>query len=273
MTVLIIGSQGALGQQLVKVYNDLQPVVWSKDDLDVTNEQAVWDKIAQLKPDLVFNCAAVSDYDVAESDRLAAESVNGYGAGNVAKACESVGATVVYFSCVSVFDGSKTDGYNEDDSTGPINALGRGKVVGEMETLSNCDAAYIIRTSWLFGDKTFIELWAKAADKAEPIKAADDEIGNPTYLLDLAQASRALVEEKKEFGVYHIFNTGSVSRFDFANQFLVMSESQSKAVAVKKDAESLMAHRPQYQILNNTKFLELRPWREALQEYVLLKQN
>lgn len=268
MKILIIGG-GVLGQQLAQVYGDLAPTVWTKADLDITDDQTVWDKITSHRPDVVYNCAAVADFDYAEEHRHQAEAVNGSGAGNIARACQSVGAKLVYFSCAAVFKGDQPAGYSEDDSTGPMTVLGRSKVMGEMETHSNCDSSYIIRTSWLFGGGTFLEQWLKQAASGQPVRAADDEIGNPTYILDLAQASRALVEEEKDFGTYHIMNTGSVSKWDFANHALKLAGHNQTAVPVKKDAESLLAHRPQYQTLTNTQFLELRPWTEALEEFML----
>ena len=276
MKVLILGCRGRLGTELMGAYSDVNPVGWGREDLDVTDEQAVWDRISELKPDLVYNCTGYNDVDKAEEEREKAEAINGYAPGYVAKACKAVGAKLIHYSSGMVFDGQNSEGYAEDDPTHPINAYGRSKLLGEMEAQENADDIYVIRTSWLYGKpgtsehskKSFIEAMLEKGKAGGSITVAEDEIGRPTYTLDLAQASRALVEEAREFGVYHIVNTGVASRLDWAREIFASAGVKAELKAMKGNALARMARRPHYEVLNNTKFLELRPWVEALREYL-----
>lgn len=257
-------------------YADLQPIGWGREDLDITDEQAVWDRITELKPDLVYNCAAFNDVDRSEEDRMFVDMVNGYAPGYVAKACKAAGAKLVHYSTGMVFSGDDPEGYAEDDPPGPINAYGRSKMQGEMEAQENCDDLYIIRTSWLYGPhgpghtnkKSFIQSMMEKAEAGEELVAVEDEIGRPTYTVDLAQASRALVEDEKEFGIYHLTNGGNVSRLDWARESFKIKGIEAQIKPVKAKSIARMARRPHYEILNNTKFLELRPWTEALREFL-----
>lgn len=277
MKVLIIGSGGNLGQELMRVYSDLQPIGWSRTDLDITDEQAVWAKINELRPNLIYNAAAYNDIDAAEGDRVTADLVNGYAVGYIAKAAKSAGATLIHFSSGMVFDGEDNVGYTEDDIPAPINAFGRSKLLGEMEAQENTDNFYIIRTSNLFGNsynkkkKHFVDSVIEQSASGQTINAIDDELSNPTYTLDLAQATRALVEDAKDFGVYHIINTGSTNHFELAKNVLASKNIKAVLAPVKGITTSRIARRPQYEILKNTKFLELRPWTEALREYLSQK--
>jgi dTDP-4-dehydrorhamnose reductase len=276
MKILILGCKGNLGHQLMGVYEDLLPVGWGHDDLDISDEQAVWDRITEFSPDLVYNCAAFNEVDKAEEDRAFADMVNGYAPGYIAKACKAAGAKMVHYSSGMVFPGDSSEGYSEDDPAAPVNAYGRSKLLGEMEAQENCDDLYIIRTSWLYGPhgpghtnkKSFIQKMIEKAENGEELAAVEDEIGRPTYTLDLAQASRALVEDKKEFGVYHITNSGNASRLDWARNAFKIKGLAREIKPVKGEAYARMARRPHYEVLNNTKFLEMRPWTEALSAYL-----
>lgn len=276
MKVVILGHKGNLGNELMGVYADLNPVGLDREELDVTDEDAVLAKLTELQPDLVYNCTAYNAVDKAEEDRVVVETINGYAPGYIAKACKAVGAALVHYSTGMVFKGDNSEGYNEDDSTDPVNAYGRSKLMGEMEVQENTDDFYIIRTSWLFGKlgpgqankKSFIDLMIEKANNKEDLKVVEDELGKPTYTLDLAQASRALVEETKPFGIYHLVNTGVASRYDWAHEIFKIKGLDVKVEAIKGNSLARMAKRPHYEVLNNIKFLELRPWTEALKEFL-----
>ncbi len=274
--VLILGHKGNLGNELMGVYSDLNAIGWDKEELDITDQQAVWDKITELKPDLVYNCVAYNNVDKAEEERPLAEDINGYAPGYIAKVCKSIGAVMVQYSSGMVFDGNNPEGYSEDDGANPINAYGRSKLNGEMEAQQNTDDIYMIRTSWLFGNpgpsatskKSFIDIMIEKAQSKEKISVVDDEIGKPTYTLDLAQASRALIETEKPFGTYHLVNGGAVSRLEWAKEIFRLKNLQPDVTAIKGMTLSRMAKRPHYEVLNNTKFIELRPWTESLKDFL-----
>lgn len=276
--VLILGSKGNLGPELAKVYHKLKPTLWDREELDITNEAAVMQKISQLKPDLVFNCAAYNAVDKAEAeDRIIAENINGSAVGFVAKACSANGATMVHFSTNYVFDGNASEGYNEDALPNPLNVYGKSKLMGEIELQKNCENWYLVRTAWLYGGKgsgkkSFVDLMLEKAEKNESIDAIDDEFGNPTFVVDLAQAVAALVEQKKPFGTYHLTNSGQASWFTWAQEVFAIEKTSAKLAQISSEAADTKwkrgAKRPKYGILNNIKFIELRPWTEALKEYL-----
>ncbi|MBI4049739.1 MAG: dTDP-4-dehydrorhamnose reductase [Candidatus Doudnabacteria bacterium] len=278
MKVLILGSKGNLGPELAKVYKMAKPTLWDQAELDITDEAAVTEKINQLKPELVFNCAAYNAVDKAEGkDRMLSENVNGLAVGFIAQACNSVGAVLVQFSSNYVFDGNKSEGYNEDDLPNPISAYGKSKLMGEIELQKNCEKYYLVRTAWLYGGKgigkkSFVDLMLEKAEKKESIEVIADEFGNPTYVVDLAQAVGALVEQNKPFGIYHLTNSGQASWYDWAKEIFTIKGIDAKLSQISSaEADTKWkrpAKRPKYGILNNTKFIELRPWSEALREYL-----
>lgn len=276
MRVLILGSRGSLGSELMRVFADTDITGWDKEEMDITNEADVMAKISELKPEIVFNSTGFTAVDKAESERALADDINGYGPGYVAKACSEVGAIIVQVSTGMVFMGDKDMGYNEDDVSKPVNEYGRSKFLGEMEVRKNTEKYYIVRTSWLYGPpgtgdttkKSFVDLMLGLANQGKPLEVINDEFGKPTYTRDFGQAMRALVEQKKPFGIYHITNEGSCSRFAWTKEIFLIKGLKPKLTAVSGTKFARAAKRPKYEFLNNTKYIELRPWAEALKEYL-----
>jgi dTDP-4-dehydrorhamnose reductase len=272
--ILILGHLGGLGQAFLDVYKDHHPTGLDREQLDVTNKQQVEEVIAKLRPSVVINCTGYTAVDRAETERELAENINGYAVGHIALACEKFDAVLVHFSTGMVFNGASDKGYNEDEVTDPVNAYGRSKLMGEMEVAKNMDNFYIVRSTWLFGKtktgkKSFIDLMLEKAAQNELIKCVEDEVGSPTYDFDLAQATRALVEVKKPFGIYHITNSGRANRFDWAEEIFRIKDIDAEVVAVPADEfPPRAAKRPKFEVLNNTKFILLRPWQEALEEFL-----
>ncbi|HTL39685.1 MAG TPA: dTDP-4-dehydrorhamnose reductase [Methylomirabilota bacterium] len=276
MKVLILGAKGSLGQTFVDLYKDHAVSAWDRDELDITDEDAVGEKIAKLKPELIINCAAYNAVDKAEEDRVTAEQINGYSVGVVAKAAAEVGAIMVHYSSGQIFDGLSAEGYNEDAQPNPVNAYGKSKLIGEMELQENIDNFYLIRTCWLYGKpalgaggkKSFTDMMLELGSTDHTVKAINNEFGSPTYVVDLAQATRALIESNKPFGVYHLTNSGQASRYDWAKEVFAIRKIKTQLQPVESNFFPRKAKRPSYEILNNTKFIELRPWTEALNEYL-----
>ncbi len=273
MKVLILGSKGSLGQTFLDLYQDHEVSAWDREELDITDEQAVTKKITELAPELIINCAAYNSVDKAEAERFLADQINGYAVGFIAKAASEIGAILVHFSTNYVFDGTNQEGYNEDDSPNSQSAYGKSKLLGEMELQQNADKFYLIRTSWLYGrtgggKKSFVELMLQLASGGKEIQAIIDEFASPTYVVDLAQATRALIEQKKPFGIYHLTNSGSVSWFEWAKEIFVTKNLEANLKPISRNDYPRLAARPQYGVLNNNKFIELRPWVEALKEYL-----
>jgi dTDP-4-dehydrorhamnose reductase len=274
MKVLILGAKGALGQTFADLYKDQQVFAWDREELDITDEQATSSKIQELKPNLIINCAAYNSVDKAEDEQNLAELLNGLAVGYIAKAASLVGATMVHFGSNYVFDGSNPKGYNEDDKPNPQSIYAKSKLQGEQELVQNCKAYYLIRTAWLYGrasttgKPSFVDTMLKISKEKKDISVIDDEFANPTFVVDLAAAVRALIEQKKLFGIYHLTNSGTASWYDLAKEIFMIKKLNINLTAVKAESFRRPADRPKYGILNNTKFIELRPWQEALKEYL-----
>ena len=274
MKVLILGAKGSLGQTFVDLYHDHDVSAWDRDECDITDENQTHELITELTPDLVINCAAYNAVDKAEEDHGVADMINGSAVGFIAKAANEIGATMVHFSTNYVFDGNNQAGYNEDDATNPGSAYAKSKLLGEMELQENTDNFYLVRTAWLYGRSSetgkpsFVDSMLALAKDGKEIRGIVDEFASPTYVLDLAQATRALVEQNKPFGIYHLTNSGQTSWYEWAKEIFTIRGVKANLISISRDDYPRKAQRPQYGILNNTKFVELRPWTEALKEYL-----
>lgn len=273
--ILIVGKNGNLGRELVSLYPDA--TAWGRTELDVTDESAVTKQIIELKPDIVFNCTAYNDVDGAEQNSDTANLINAKAPELLAKVCEQVGATLVHFSTGQVFAGDSKDGYTETDTPQPINAYGQSKLAGEQAVASSCKKHYIIRTEWLYAKpaatgtskKSFIDIMLEMAEAGKPIKAVNDEFGKPTYAKDLAVMSKELVEQNLPYGIYHGINEGVASRYDWAKEIFRIKNIEADLSPVPASTfPPRAAKRPQYEILNNTKFPKLRSWQDALKDYL-----
>lgn len=305
--ILILGAKGMLGYDLAGVFKDNNPVLWDKEDLDITNKDQVRAKFQELKPDVVINAAAYTAVDDCESNKDLAIQVNGIAAGFLAQACKSIDALLAHYSTDYVFDGNNPQGYQEDGLiTGiPSNIYGKSKLLGEQfikemagGLCAGCDHGcamqsspdeeehekslryYIIRTSWLYGKNgpNFVDKMISLANERGMIKVVNDQFGNPTYTADLARRTKELLEGNYEFGVYHVTNkterNKGISWFDFASEIVAMGKKdglvQSNATIVPCSSEEFPrpAKRPTYSILVNTKLPSMRNWNSALQEYL-----
>ncbi len=299
MKTLIIGARGMLGHELARVFLDWKSFLWDKDEIDITQAAQVKQKISDLAPELIINAAAYTNVDACETNEAVATKVNGEAVGYLAAAAAKVGATLVHYSTDYVFDGSKKEGYGEADEPRPINAYGRSKLEGEQAILSlrakrsnpeiNSGIAsvprqggvprndtlnyYIIRTAWLYGihGKNFVDVMLALAEKGGPIKVIDDQIGSPTYAVDLARATRALVESKKSAGIYHRTGSGQISWYGFAKEIFTVFGKQVDLSPCATSEYPLPAKRPAFSVLRNTKLAEMRGWKEALRQYAKLR--
>jgi len=270
MKTLIIGAKGMLGHELAKAFLDWKPFLWDTDEIDITNQAQVNEKISDLAPELIVNAAAYTNVDGCETNEALATKVNGIAVGYLAEVASKINATLVHYSTDYVFDGDKKEGYGEDAEPNPINAYGRSKLVGEKAIQSSVlKNWYIIRTAWLYGKdgKNFVETMLSLAEKGQPIKVIDDQVGSPTYAVDLAQATRELVENKKPSGIYHRTGSGQTSWYGFAKEIF---EVFGKSVDLSPCATSeypLPAKRPAWSVLQSTKLKPMRDWKEALKDY------
>lgn len=273
MRVIITGASGQLGQALQKLLSELDFDVLDIPRYNVA-EHSIVQKLSDLRPELVIHSAAMTDVDGCAKDPDAAFSVNAFGAQNVAHACLRCNAEMVYISTNEVFDGRAGRPYTEDDEPRPINPYGSSKRTGEQMAghyLRN-GGLYIVRTAWLYGGgNKFPAKIIAAADKQGELRVVTDEVSNPTYTLDVAQAIAQLVKTRK-YGIYHFVNAGYCSRYDFAKEILRLSGREQIPIQPITLAEYPRPSTvPPFTPLANTRGaalgIELRPWEEALKAY------
>ena len=258
---LILGAGGMLGLDLCSVFP--AAVKLKHDYIDIGDQERIIETIKRIEPDVVINAAAYTDVDGCEDNQELAFEVNGRAPGYIAQGCSLVGAKLVHFSTDYVFDGSK-DEYVESDLTGPINVYGESKLLGEMNIIENMDDYRIIRTSWMFGlhGRNFVDTMLRLSGEMDMVKVVDDQFGKPTYTADLAQKTAEVIGLAS--GIYHITNEGMCSWYEFATTVI------DNIVPCSSDEFIRKAKRPDFSVLINTKTTPMRPWREALAEYLTL---
>jgi len=277
--VIIIGAKGTLGSALARAFAETHPILWDIEDLDITDEKETIKKISDVCPDVVINAAGYTDVDGAEKNEELAMNINGHATGTIARAAKLVGAVMVHFGTDYIFDGTKKEGYAETDKPDPASVYGRSKLLGENEALKENDKTYIIRLSRLFGSaqrgerskKSFVDLMLALAEKNKELSVVDEEVSSPTYAPDLADRTREIILSKMPFGVYHCSNAGSCTWYEFAKEIFLIKGVAVELNRVSGDHFKREAKRPAYSVLLSTKLSPMRPWQDALKEYLSCK--
>jgi dTDP-4-dehydrorhamnose reductase len=278
MHILILGSQGMLGQELerVAVARGFNVTAWDKKDIDVTEAGALG-KIRELKPDVIINSIAYNAVDHIEDEGWGtAEKINGELPGQLAAVACELGATLVHFSSDYVFDGENDAGYAEDAEPQPVNAYGRSKMMGEDAVRMLGDKYYIVRLSRLFGKpavsegakRSFVDIMINLGQTKDAIDLVDEEKDCVTYAPDLAEEVFNLLEEKVPYGIYHITNSGACTWHDFGSEIFKLIGSDIAVTPVPASAFPRPAARPRTSELLNTKRPAMRSWQAALEEYI-----
>jgi len=274
MRVFITGAKGQLGRALQARFADDAVFPADLPECDITDRVCVAQTITEFGPDVVIHAAAMTDVDGCARDPDLAYRVNALGSQNVALACQSAGCAMLYISTNEVFDGRKTEPYLEFDVTNPINVYGQSKLAGETIVRDLLTRFYIVRLAWLYGKggNHFVRKIIRRADEQGSLRVVADEIGSPTYTEGVVGAVRQLVQTGA-FGVYHFVNDGVASRYDFAREILRLSGRGHIPVEPIKLADfSRPSTPPPYTPLRNfcgtALGITLRPWQEALAEYL-----
>ena len=277
MKILITGSDGMLGHDLADVLKGKHELILTTSKtLDITDKNHVIDFVSSQKPDMLINAAAYTDVDGCEKNQELAYSVNGEGVRNLAMACKKIGCGLVHISTDYVFSGENTRPWVEDDETGPISVYGKSKLEGEKAICEILDKYFILRTAWLYGvnGRNFPKTMLELSENHSKITVVYDEVGTPTYTLDLAQAISKLIETDC-YGIYHLTNSGSCSWCEFARYIFEIAGADIEVVPVTADEFARPAPRPSYSVLENRNWVEngfepLRNYTEAIKEYIEL---
>ena len=277
----------ATGSDIADTYvgiNDFSPVTTMPYvKLDITDTEEVNRVISGLEPglepDVVIHCAAWTAVDMAEDDDKVelVRNVNAHGTENIAKACKNIDAKMVYISTDYVFDGQGTTPWSPDcKDYKPLNVYGQTKLEGELAVSSILDKYFIVRIAWVFGlnGKNFIKTMINVGKSHDEVRVVNDQIGTPTYTLDLSRLLVDMIETEK-YGYYHVTNEGGyISWYDFTKEIYKQYGLDTKVIPVTTEEYGLSkAKRPFNSRLDKSKLIEngfkpLPTWQDALKRYL-----
>lgn len=269
---LVVGANGQLGNELRLLLKNRAEYV-DREELDITDRQAVLSFVKPEKYEAVINCAAYTAVDKAEDNEEQAYKINADGPENLAL----TGVPLVHISTDYVFDGEKCSPYTENDITNPKSVYGRTKLAGEQAVLNVAHTAVIIRTAWLYSEfgNNFVKTMRRLGEERESLNVVFDQVGTPTYAKDLAQAIIAILPQIKTDtkGVYHFSNEGVCSWYDFATAIMGQSGLNCQINPIESYQYPTKASRPFYSVLNKAKIktdfgVDNRHWRQALVECI-----
>ena len=278
--LLILGAKGTLGQALIEQFQENYEVIpFDKEDIDVTVTETTREKITQMKPDIIINATAINAVDKIEEDSATfelAKNINGIAVGELAKIAKELGSIFVHYSTDYVFDGEAGRAYIETDTPHPISKYAETKLLGETLTEQYGEKFYIIRLSRLFGKsgisemskKSFVDNMLALATQKDHLDIVNDQTGSPTYAPDLADFTKRLIEENKDFGIYHGTNDGGCTWYEWAKKIFEIRNIIIDVAPVSYTQFPRLARAPKYSVLENTKMPKQRSWEDALQEYL-----
>jgi dTDP-4-dehydrorhamnose reductase len=258
---------------------DIEHVGFTRPALDVTDSASVTAALSEHRPDIVINTAAYHKVDLCEDTPGETFLVNAVGARNVVTACREISAAPVYVSSDYGYDGAKKSPYVETDNPNPLSVYGAGKLAAEFMTRIGAEEFFIIRSTGLYAvggasgkGGNFIETMLKLAQGGQRISVVGDQVLTPTYAVDLAERICDLIETK-EYGLYHMTNTGEVSWHDFAARIFELSKVEADLHPTTSEEFGAKAARPRYSVLDNLHMREIglddmRPWDGALADYL-----
>jgi dTDP-4-dehydrorhamnose reductase len=277
--ILVIGAGGQLGQclKVVAERRGITEIVFpAEQDANILNESGLNELLAKEQPGFVINCAAYTAVDKAEDEVDLAKAVNETGAAYLASACLANGATLIHVSTDFVFEGNEVKLLKEDDEAKPINVYGVTKLDGELAVETKLPAHFIIRTSWLYSEyaNNFVKTMLKLGAERDELNIIADQVGTPTYAIDLANAIfDIIISSSTAYGVYHFSNEGVTSWFDFAKAIFDISETSVKVNPIPGSAYPTKASRPAFSVMDKTKIKEtfnikIPYWRDSLVECI-----
>ena len=275
LLVLVFGAGGQLGQAMT---DGLAPrheiVARTRADLDVTDAKAVAATIASVCPDIIINCAAYNDVDGAEIDPQRALAANAWSVRSMARAAAAINATLVHYSTDFVFDGATDHPYVEADQPNPRSAYAVSKLLGEWFA-AEAPRHYVLRVESLFGGlnaRSSVDHLFRGIVEGRPIRAFADRTVSPSYVDDVVEATKALVERSAPCGLYHCVNDGWASWIDVARELATVAGRPHAAIeAVDMADAGLKAKRPKFAALSGAKLaaagIVMPRWQDAIARY------
>lgn len=282
MFSIVIGSQGMLGKELVailktrnleSIYADINPGE-GQLQLDIIDQKAVMSLIESHKPQVIFNCSAYTNVDLAEEQQELATAINGYGVENLALAAKAHNALLIHISTDYVFAGDTNVPYLPEDKTAPQGAYGKSKLLGEELIQKTAGKWQIIRTAWLFGPegRNFIETILGLAKNRNSLKVVNDQRGCPTWAPDLARCMVDMAESQAT-GIFHFCNGPACTWYDLAKEAIRQAGINCNVEPCTSEEFPRPAKRPAWSVLDSSKTYETtgwqpQSWQAAVAEYI-----
>ena len=284
MRILVTGSNGQLGSEMVALQTQETPHQWFNldiNELDITDKNAVEQFVVNNKIDGIINCAAYTNVDKAEEDVALCYKVNRDAPQYLAQAIEKVGGFIIHISTDYVFDGTNNIPYTEQDKPNPVTIYGKSKIEGEQYVCESCKQHIIIRTAWVYSSygKNFVKTMIKLGEEKPSLGVIFDQIGSPTYARDLAKTIITIVNQGIIPGIYNFSNEGVISWYDFTKHIHQLANITSCEVAPIHTADyPTLAQRPHFSVLDKTKIkntynIEIPYWRDSLEECIQLLEQ
>ena len=277
MRILVTGANGQLGNELrIVLAGAISDEVFYTDraELDLTDAKAVENFVVNNDITHIVNCAAYTNVDLAETEKLECASVNVNAVKNIAMAADANGAKVIHISTDYVFDGTAHKPYRESDKVNPISQYGTTKRTGETALIALAPESIIIRTAWLYSPfgKNFVKTMLRLSEEQKEISVVSDQIGTPTYAHDLAVAILAILRcHQWVSGIYHFTDEGVCSWYDFAKSIIKLSGHSCKVKPIASEDYPRPAARPYYSVLDKSRIkatygVEIPHWEDSLED-------
>jgi dTDP-4-dehydrorhamnose reductase len=282
MNWVVTGSRGQLGSVISKQLSSHGIICheWNRSNIDLLDEYAVNTRIREIKPRIIVNCAAWTNVESAESNFMQASLANSHVPAILAKASKEIGARFVQISTDYVFSGQDHSPYSIFHPPKPINVYGKTKAAGEQNTLEIYpEGSYVFRTAWLYGPTggNFCKnLLSNYTSNLSQITVVNDQVGQPTYTLDLAKQIIMTILKDLNPGIYHATNAGQASWFEFEQElFRVAGQDPSRITPISSEQFNSIVKRPKYSVLSNeswheTEIAPMRHWKSAIESAVPL---
>lgn len=276
MKILVTGADGQLGYDVMKELQkqNVECVSADRKQFDITDRNAVENFIANHHPTAVIHCSAYTAVDKAEDERELCHRVNVTGTENIAEVCKKIDAKMLYISTDYVFDGKKEGLYAVDDIPDPQNIYGKTKLEGELAVKRRLGKYFIVRTSWIFGNNgsNFVKTMLQLGLEKQTLNIVADQIGSPTYTVDLAKLLVQMVQTEK-FGVYHATNEGFCSWAEFAETIFTAAKMDVKVNHILTEEYLTKAQRPKNSRLSKEKLIKngfqyLPYWKNSLKCFI-----
>lgn len=276
MHILVTGANGQLGKAIAALVPQHQ--AWTvtftdRKELDITNSAAIQAFFEKHEFDYCINCAAYTAVDKAESDAAMADLVNHQAVANLAKACAQQQVRLVQVSTDYVYHNQQNTPFKETDATNPKSVYGKTKLAGEQAALALHPETLVIRTAWVYATTghNFVKTMLRLGKEREQLSVVFDQIGSPTYALDLAKAILHIIQQApNDFGgIYHYSNEGICSWYDFATAIFELADLDCQCFPIESSQYPTPAQRPHFSALNKAKIktefgLEIPHWRTSL---------